>query len=189
MASLPKISVLKDEYGIDTNYIKDKSTRLALYNKARRVRWEADAENRKKEKDKKRKSFMQAFAEKYMQDEHMWEFETLSMFLTSNPIKEACTYIDSSLDTVEDGGKATAICVIVDIQKKKDKRGNQFAYLHVYTTGGIVEMICWASQYARYSSLISKGSDLAILCKRKENSYIVEKMKPYKQWLQDREIA
>ena len=78
---------------------------------------------------------------------------------------------------------------MVDIQKKKDKRGNQFAYLHVYTTGGIVEMICWASQYARYSSLISKGSDLAILCKRKENSYIVEKMKPYKQWLQDREIA
>lgn len=189
MASLPKISVLKDEYGIDTNYIKDKPTRLALYNKARRVRWEADAENRKKEKDKKRKDFMQAFAEKYMQDEHMWEFETLSMFLTSNPIKDACTYIDAGLDTVEDGGKATAICVIVDIQKKKDKRGNQFAYLHVYTTGGIVEMICWASQYARYSSLISKGSDLAILCKRKENSYIVEKMKPYKQWLQDREIA
>ena len=189
MASLPKISILKDEYGIDTNYIKDKPTRLALYNKARRVRWEADAENRKKEKDKKRKSFMQAFAEKYMQDEHMWEFDTLSMFLTSNPIKEACTYIDAGLDTVEDGGKATTICVIVDIQKKKDKRGNQFAYLHVYTTSGIVEMICWASQYARYSNLISKGSDLAILCKRKENSYIVEKMKPYKQWLQDREIA
>lgn len=129
MASLPKISVLKDEYGIDTNYIKDKSTRLALYNKARRVRWEADAENRKKEKDKKRNAFMQAFAEKYMQDEHMWEFETLSMFLTSNPIKDACTYIDAGLDTVEDGGEATAICVIVDIQKR---RINVVTSLHTY---------------------------------------------------------
>ena len=29
----------------------------------------------------------------------MWEFETLSMFLTSNPIKDACTYIDAGLDT------------------------------------------------------------------------------------------
>ena len=149
MASLPKISILKDEYGIDTDSIKDKPTRLALYNKVRRERWEADTWNRKKEKDKKRNAFMQAFAEKYMQDEHMWECETISMFLTCNPIKDACTYIDAGLDTVEDGGKATAICVIVDIQKKKDKHGNQFAYLHVYTTGGIVEMICWASQYAR----------------------------------------
>lgn len=36
MASIPKISILKDEYGIDTDSIKDKPTRLALYNKVRR---------------------------------------------------------------------------------------------------------------------------------------------------------
>lgn len=189
MASLPKISVLRDEYGIDTDAVKDKQARLALYNKVRRERWEGEAWNRKQEKEKKRVEFLNAFQEKYMEDEHMWEFETLSMFLTSNPIKDAGDYIDVKLDSVEDGREATVICVIVDIQKKKDKRGNQFAYLHVYTENGIIEMICWASQYARYSSLISKGNDLAILCKKKENSYIVEKMKPYKQWLQDRELV
>lgn len=189
MATLPKISILKDEYGIDTDAVKDKQTRLFLYNKVRKERWENEAWVRKRKKEKKRIDFVKSFQDKYMQDEHMWEFETLSMFLTSNPIKDAGAYIESDLNGVEDGRRATVICVIVDIQKKKDKRGNQFAYLHVYTENGIIEMICWASQYAKYSNLISKGSDLAILCKKKEDSYIIEKMKPYKQWLQDRALV
>lgn len=189
MASLPTLKILKDEWGIDTDVVKTKLERLALYNKKRKEKWDSERVQRLTEKEMKRNQFLDAFKEKYMENPHMWEFDTLSMFLTENPIKDSYRYISRVFSETENNEKLTVICVIVDIQRKKDKRGGQFAYLHVYTPEGIIEAVCWASQYSRYANLITKGNDIVIFGKRKDNSFIVEKMKPYKQWLIDRNIT
>ena len=123
-----------------------------------------------------------------MKKPHMWEFETLSMFLTDNPIKDSSQYVSQAFSQAADQQNVTVICVIVDIQRKKDKRGSQFAYLHVYTQEGIIEAVCWANQYSAYSNLISTGNDIVIYGKKKENSLIVSRMKPYKQWCIDRNL-
>ena len=59
---------------------------------------------------------------------------------------------------VEDGDKITLFCVIVDIKRKKDKNGNQFAYLDLYTPFGIIEATIWSSQLKQYSDDIKKGN-------------------------------
>ena len=89
---------------------------------------------------------------------------------------------------VEDGDKTTLFCVIVDIKRKKDKNGNQFAYLDLYTPFGIIEATIWSSQLKTYSEHIEKGKCLAILGRKNDGGhFFVEKIKPYSQWLQDKD--
>ena len=189
LASLPKLSILESEWGIDCKTVKDKTERLQLYNTKRKQKFDSERVFRLTEKEKKRNAFIEAFKQKYMDSPHMWEFETLSMFLTEDPLKDASQYISRTFESAEDGDELTVLSVIVDIQKKKDKRGGQFAYLHLYTTNGIIEAICWSSQYNRFANLIAKGKDVAILGKKKEDSFVVKEMKPYQQWLIDRKLV
>lgn len=135
------------------------------------------------EQNQKYKNHMIEFQEKYAKDEYMWEFDTLSMFLTNDPLKDAYKYTKTDWDTVEDGDKTTLFCVIVDIKRKKDKNGNQFAYLDLYTPFGIVEATIWSSQLKQYSDDIKKGNCLAILGRKREEHFFVEKVKPYNTWL------
>ena len=188
LATLPKISELKEIWGINTDEIKDKPTRLLLYNKKRKEKWDSESLQRAIQKETKYNQYKAMFDDKYMQDEHMWEFEMLSMFLTNNPIKAASKHLSKQLSEVEDKEYFTLICVIVEIQKKKDKNGNPYAYLHVYTPSGIVELSCWSKQFRMYSQYIEKGNDVAVRGVRKEDTFEVKEMKPYKQWLQDRRI-
>ena len=51
----------------------------------------------------------------------MWEFETLSMFITSNPFEEVLQFVPD-FDSIPNGNQATAIGIIVDIERKKDKQ-------------------------------------------------------------------
>ena len=106
---------------------------------------------------------MEDFQEKYAKDEYLWEFDTLSMFLTNDPLKDAYKYTKIDWDLVMDGDKTVLFCVIVDVKRKKDKNGNQFAYLDLYTPYGIIEATIWSSQLKEYSDYIKKGSCLAIL--------------------------
>lgn len=133
--------------------------------------------------NQKYKNHMIEFQEKYAKDEYMWEFDTLSMFLTNDPLKDAYKYTKTDWGMVEDGDKTTLFCVIVDIKRKKDKNGNQFAYLDLYTPFGIVEATIWSSQLKQYSDDIKKGNCLAILGKKREEHFFVEKVKPYNTWL------
>ena len=189
LATLPKISSLKSEWGIDTDLIKSKEERLKHYNEARRKKYESEKMNRAIEKEKKRKAFQENFSEKYMQNEHMWEFETLSMFLTDNPLKDSSKYISKTLGETQCGESVVLLAVIVDIQRKKDRNGNPFAYIHLYTAEGIVEVACWSSQYKQYQSMIKKGNDIALLCKKKSEDLVeVNQMKPYRVWLHDRNV-
>ena len=136
------------------------------------------------EQNQKYKKHMCEFQEKYAKDEYMWEFDTLSMFLTNDPLKDAYKYTDTDWDMVEDGDKPTLFCVIVDIKRKKDKNGNQFAYLDLYTPFGIIEATIWSSQLKQFSDDVKKGNCLAILGRKREEHFFVEKIKPYNTWLE-----
>ena len=181
VVSLPKLSVLKEQYGIDTDIIKDKEERLMLYNKKR------ENEYIETQKIKYNKS-MQEFSDKYLQNEKFWEFEALSVFINNNPFVEAYKYIDAPFEEVEDGAKGLVVGVIANIQKKKDRNGKQFAFLWMYSAFGLIEVICWHSQYKQYEDLIKRGSQIAILCSKSDEKAVAKEMKTYDQWLEDRKL-
>ena len=57
-----------------------------MYNEKRRI----EHDNNQQIKFNKH---MKDFCDKYLQDEEMWEFETLSIFLNNNPFKKVYTKI------------------------------------------------------------------------------------------------
>ena len=106
------------------------------------------------------------------------------MFLTKDPLKESYKYITRTWESIEDDEEAVILCVVVDIKRKKDKNGNQFAYLDLYTPYGIIEATIWSSQLKKYSELIKKGACLAMLGRKREGGhFFVSKVKTYNQWL------
>lgn len=180
VSTLPTLLKLRTEWDIDTDIYKTKEERLKIYNKKREVLF---YEEQKKKKEKE----LAEFENKYLQNEYMWEFETLSMFLTNNPFTFAYEQI-KGFQKSEDNSKCVCICVCVNIKRKKDKNGNAFAYLDLYTPDGIIESICWSKQYSQHQDLIKKGKSLAILGRKRENKLFVEDIKSYEQWLKDKNI-
>ena len=156
----------------------DKTAVLALYNQKKKARF--DEEQKQKYKD-----FMENFRQQYATDEFLWEFQSLSMFLTDNPLQEAYDTIGKDWDDIPDGDKAVVPCVIVDIKRKKDKNNNPFAYVDLCINNQIVEGTIWSRQMKEYSNLIEKGNCLCILGRKEDNHLFVEKIKPYSQWLED----
>lgn len=177
VSSLPTLKKLQEEWGIDTDIIKDKHERLEIYNKLRKEKFEDS-------KVEKYNKHIKDFCEKYLQDEEMWEFETLSIFLNDNPFKEAYEQL-KDFNEVEDGESCVLIGVISNIVKKKDRNKNQFAYITMYSAIGIIEITCWSSQYSKYQDIIKKNNKLAILCEKKDGKAFVSKIKNYERWLQD----
>ena len=155
----------------------DKERLLMDYNRVKETRY-------KEEQKKKYKIHMKEFQDKYAQDEYMWEFDTLSMFLTNDPLKDAYKYTKTDWDMVSDGDKTILFCVIVDIKRKKDKNGNPYVYLDLYTPYGIIEATAWSRQLKEYSEMIKKGNCLAILGRKREEHFFVEKIKTYNMWLE-----
>ena len=185
LTTLPTYKKLREDYNLDCENYRidkrkiDKERLLKDYNTVR-------AEQFKYEQNIKYKKYMSGFQNKYAKDEYMWEFETLSMFLTNDPLKDAYKYTRTDWNLAEDGDKLTLFCVIVDIKRKKDKHGNQFAYLDLYTPYGIIEATIWSSQLKSYSDDIKKGNCLAILGRKREGDhFFVEKVKPYNTWLEE----
>lgn len=181
VVSLPKLSILKEQYGIDADIIKDKEERLRLYNKKR------ENEYIEIQKTKYNKS-MQEFSDKYLQNDKFWEFEALSVFINNNPFVEAYKYIEAPFEDVEEGAKGLVVGVIANIQKKKDRNGKQFAFLWMYSAFGLIEVICWHSQYKQYEDLIKRGNQVAILCSKSDEKAVAKEMKTYEQWLDDRKL-
>lgn len=181
VASLPTKMKLLMDWDIDVNQFKEgkkvnKEAVLELYNQKRKVLFDEEQKQRYKK-------HMDDFREKYATDEFLWEFSSLSMFITHNPLQEAYDLIGTEWDDVEDGDKAVVPCVIVDIKRKKDKNNNPFAYIDLCTNNGIVEGTIWSRQLKEYSDLIAKGSCISILGRKKEGHLFVEAVKPYQVWL------
>ena len=154
----------------------DKEKVLSIYNQKRKEIFDA-------EQKQKFKAFMTEFKYKYAEDEFLWEFQSLSMFITYNPLKEAYDLIGTEWDDVPSGNKAVVPCVIVDIKRKKDRNNNQFAYLDLCINDRILEATIWSKQLKEYAELITKGSCICILGKKEEEHLFVEKVKPYQVWL------
>lgn len=181
VTSLPTKAKLILDWDIDVDDYKDgrkvnKEAVLAIYNQKRKEKFDAE------EKDRYR-AFMEGFRDNYATDEFMWEFQSLSMFLTNNPLEEAFDLIGTGWDEVDDGDKAVVPCVIVDIKRKKDKNNNPFAYVDLCINNQIVEATIWSRQMKEYSELIVKGNCICILGRKEDNHLFVEKIKPYRVWL------
>lgn len=181
VASLPSKAKLLLDWDINTDDFKvgkkiDKEAVLNLYNQKKKIQFDNEQEVRYK-------NHMNNFRLQYAQDEFLWEFQSLSMFLTNNPLQEAYEFIGTEWDDVPNGDKAVVPCVIVDIKRKKDKNNNPFAYIDLCINNQIVEGTIWSRQLKDYYELIEKGSCICILGRKEDNHLFVEKVKPYQEWL------
>ena len=184
--SLPTYKKLEEEWGIDLKkyiipssgkrVVYDKEALLKEYNKLKREQFNENQKNRYQKYIDENK--------KYLDDEQFWEFQTLQVFINNNPFDAAYTFL-TPFEDVPDGEKCTLVGIIAKVQKKKDKNGKQFAYINIYSSFGLVEGIVWHSQLNEYEDLVKKGQQVAILCKKdNEEKVIIEKLKPYSQWLE-----
>jgi DNA polymerase-3 subunit alpha len=181
VSTCPTKAKLLLDWDINVDDYKDgkkvnKDAVLALYNKKKKEQFDA-------EQKIKFNRHMADFKQKYAQDEFLWEFESLSMFITHNPLQEAYNLIGTEWDDVPSGNKAVVPCVIVDIKRKKDRNNNQFAYLDLCINDRILEATIWSKQLKEYAELISKGSCLCILGRKEDDHLFVERVKPYQVWL------
>lgn len=188
VSTLPTKAVLLSKWDIDTEHYKvgkkaDKETVLRIYNEKRRVVHET-------EKLKKKEAYMAEQTTKYLQDEELWEFQTLQTFISDpNPFEKAFAYI-KDFSEIEEGDSCVLVGIIAKIQKKKTKTGMQFAFVNLYSGDGIIELTVWPRILSDYQDLIVKGSQVAVLGKKEDESHVIANdFKPYKQWLHDREIA
>lgn len=175
--TLPTKSKLLLDWNIDSDEFKSKDVVLKLYNAMREEKFN-------KEKENKYKKHIDEFRDKYISNEEMYEFDTLSMFLTNNPLKKYSEYI-TDFDLIEEGAECVVLSSIVDVKRKKDKRNNTFAYLDLYSSTGILEGIAWSSCYSKYQSYIKKGKHIAILGTKKEDKLIINDIKDIDKWMQD----
>ena len=181
VSSLPTKAKLLLEWDINTDDYKvgkkvDKELVLNIYNQKRKAQFDLEQSSRYK-------AHMMSFRNQYAQSEFLWEFQSLSMFVTNNPLIEAYDLIGTAWDDVNDGDKAVVPCVIVDIKRKKDKNNNQFAYLDLCTNNQIVEATIWSRQLKDYYDLIDKGSCVCVLGRKEDNHLFVEKVKDYTVWI------
>lgn len=188
VSTLPTKAVLLSKWDIDTEHYKvgkkvDKETVLRIYNEKRRVVHET-------EKLKKKEAYMAEQSEKYLKDEQFWELQTLQTFIIDkNPFEKAYEYI-KDFSELETGDSCVLVGIIAKIQKKKTKTGMQFAFVNLYSGDGIIELTVWPRILSDYQDLIVKGSQVAVLGKKEDESHVIANdFKPYKQWLHDREIA
>lgn len=181
VTTYPTKAKLLLDWDINVDDYKDgkkvnKEAVLEVYNQKKKAQFD-------EEQKIKFNKHMSEFKKKYAQDEFLWEFESLSMFITHNPLQEAYNLIGAEWDDVPSGNKAVVPCVIVDIKRKKDRNNNQFAYLDLCINDRILEATIWSKQLKEYAELINKGSCLCILGRKEDDHLFVEKVKPYQVWL------
>jgi DNA polymerase-3 subunit alpha len=181
--TLPSKTKLLLEWDIDTSKYMinkrkmDKEKILEIYNNKRRVDFN-------RQEQEKYQQYIKQCEEKYLQDEKFWEFETLQIFVTEeNPFAEAYQFLED-FSYYDVGDKCVIAGVVSKIQKKKTKKGQQFAFANIYSGDGIIEVTIWPDALKKFQDLISKGKQVVILGKKDgEDKMIVDKMKPYKDWL------
>lgn len=188
VSTLPTRKRLLDEFNIDTaQYMNDKKVDkaavLQVYNQVRRVRFES-------EKLEKQNKALAEYSEKYLQDEPFWEFQTLQTFISDkNPFEDAFKYI-RDFSEIEEGGNCVLVGVISNVQKKKTKNGQQFAFVNLYSGSGIIELTIWPTTLSKNQELIVKGMQVAVIGRKEDESHlVVNKVKSYKQWLHDRKLT
>ena len=182
VSSLPTKIKLLTEWDINVDDYKvgkkvDKDTVLKLYNDKREIAF-------KQEQEERYKKYIEECND-YLKDEQYWEFDTLQFFVSDeNPFAQAYEILPE-FDDVPIGEDCVIVGIISKIQKKKTKRGDQFAFINVYGTS-LAEGVLWPDALKKFQDLIVKGTKVAIACKKDaEDKVVVNKMKKYEQWLLD----
>ena len=181
VSSLPSKARLLLDYNIDVNVVTDKEERLAIVNSIKQKAYEEKQQETFKKK-------AEELSSKYMTNPEFWEFETLSVFLTDNPFEGVLPYINLMFADAADGQQCTIVGAVSGVTKKKDKNKNTFAFVNINSIEGFLELTCWAGQYKKYSDLLTRGQQLAVLVKKNQDKAIIQDVKPYRQWLADRKI-
>ena len=184
VSSLPTKMKLLVDWDIDTSEYMigkkvDKERVLTLYNDKRKAQFE-------EEQKSKYKFYIDECNEKYLKDEAFWEFETLQIFVSDeNPFAEAYKILND-FSSYGVGDKCVIVGIISKIQKKKTKKGQQFAFANVYSGDGIIELTIWPDALQKFQNLIVKGQQVAVLGKKDgDDKMIVDKIKSYNQWIND----
>ena len=173
------------KYGIDPKKFNDPDKKknnadlLEAYNSRRKKQFDD-------EQNLKANNARQELIDKYLDDEYLWEFETLSMFLTNNPLKEVKDYV-TDWNEVQEGAEGVLLAVVVDLKRKKDKNNNVFAYIDLYTANGIIEAVAWSSIFKTYGDLLQKGKCISLLGRKGENNQMfIKEVKDFQAWLKER---
>ncbi len=167
-----------DDYKIGRKI--DKNAVLNEYNKRRERRMRSEYYARQNEKYQQ---YISECNEKYLQNEQFWEFEALQIFLSENPFEETYLYL-RAFEDIPDNEECTIVGVIAQVQKKRSKSGQQFAFVSVYSSSGLIEALVWNTQLKQYEDLIKKYSQIAMKCiKENESQVICNKVRPYDEWL------
>ena len=169
--SLPTIKKLKEQWGIEA---KNKEDRLKYYNAKRKILFD-------EEQIVKHEKHVSELKEKYMSNSEMWEYDTMSMFITFNPLEKYSKHI-RNFESVEEGNEIVLIGVIASVQKKTDKNKKQFAFLDIYQNGDLIEVICWHTQFKDYVNMLTRGKVVVILGKKSESKVILKELKTLEQW-------
>ena len=184
VATLPTKLQLLMSWDIDTSQYMDgrkvdKPAVLKVYNAKRKEQFDAAQKVKYQE-------YINECTEKYLKDEAFWEFETLQIFVTDeNPFIDAYKILND-FDNIDVGDQCVIVGIISRIQKKKTKKGQQFAFANVYSGDGLLELTIWPDALQKFQDIIVKGQQVAVLGKKEaDDKVIVDKMKSYSQWLQD----
>lgn len=184
VSTLPTKAALINNWGIDPSQYMigkkvDKEAVLEIYNAKKKELFDLE------QKDKYQK-YIDECTEKYLRDEDFWEFETLQIFVTDdNPFAKAYDILDD-FDEIEIGNKCVIVGIISRIQKKKTKKGQQFAFANLYSGNGLIELTIWPDALQKFQDLIVKGQQVAVLGKKEaDDKVIVDKLKGYNTWLLD----
>lgn len=175
--SLPSIKELKEKWGIEAD---NKQDRLKYYNAKRKILFD-------EEQIVRYENHVKELKEKYMSNPDMWEYDTMSMFITYNPLAKYTQYI-RDFEEVNEGNEVVLIGVIASVQKKMDKHKKQFAFLDIYQNGDLIEVICWHTQFKEYVNMLSRGKVVVILGKKSEGKVVLKELKSLEQWKQQKGI-
>ena len=179
-AMLEEWSIDVDAYKVDGKIDKEKV--LEVYNTVRQQRMKKDYYARKYSEHQQ---YIDTYTEKYLQDEPLWEFQALQIFLNNNPFDEAFNYISRLFTEIEDNEDCVVVGVIAKVEKKKNKKNKQYAFVHIYSIFGIIEALVFADKYQQYEKLLYKGNQIAMLStKSNDNQVLCRQVKPYEEWLE-----
>ena len=173
-------------WGIDVDKYKvgnktDKEAVLEEYNIRREKQMKSDYYLKR---EQKYQEYIETCTQKYLQNEPFWEFEALQIFLSNNPFEQAYKYL-RAFEDIEDGESCVLVGIISRVQKKKTKSGNQFAFVNVYSSVGLIEAIVWSSQLKQYEDLIKKGTQVAMKCIKENDTQVVcDSVRDYHEWLE-----
>ena len=117
-----------------------------------------------------------------MVDKDMYEFETLSIFLTDSPLKIVEQYI-TVFENQDDEATCLLFGTISNIKRKKQKNGRTYAYIELLTRDGVIEGTVFNHQYTLYQSLIEKGSNIVIIGRKSGGQFTTSRIFGLREWV------